>query len=303
MNKDNASPNTAIKRLSADYRLAKRDHMAKYIHKYYLPQELKPSVFLADIQAVMNGDEELAVGADPVADTVPCCIVRYDDLGLERTIPAHEVELVLQSIAAYFKDFNSDLTDEENRVAMNLNSWLTGWEKSLLAECIRITEEMEQKVRSGESWLTDYEIDLGVNCYVRDDDPFSEDNNPKVHDHEDSDVSLLCTAKLLIGGGLVFAREAAAPDYWGIGDDHDHNDRHGLGLDLCHKSSIYVARHCAIFHELYDHLNIPMKHMGRIGRVWADIKVWHQNAISIDTKGEITVSVQDEPRIREHGSK
>lgn len=301
MNQKNDVHTDPAKRFVTSYSRGKYDTTARYIHKYYLPLEVKQRIFLADIRALKRARViEDAWRGNP-SDPPPCCVVYYDDLCLEKAIPAHDVALVLQAITAYYDDCRCKLTDDENRAAMNLNTWLRDWEKTFLAECVRISEEMEQRVRSGDSWLTDYEIDLEVEFYIRDDDPFSEENNPDAYNHDvDEDASLLCSMKFSFMVGPIFAKEVESPDYWGIGDGKDHNYEHGPGLRR--KSLIYEVEQCCIFHELYSDIDIPMKHMGRIGYVATEIKVRHQNGISINVAGEKTIADQDEPRIREHFS-
>lgn len=297
MNQRNDVHTDPAKRFVTSYSRARYDSTARYIHKYYLPLEVRQRIFLADIRALKRACVVEEAWRGNPSDPPLCCVVYYDDLCLEKAIPAHDVALVLQAITAYSDDCHSKLTDDENRAAMNLNTWLRDWEKNLLAECVRIIEEMEQRVRSGDSWLTDYEIDVEVAFYIRDDDPFSEENNSDADNHDvDNDASLLCSTELLVGP--IFGKAAESPDFWGIADGKDHNYEHGSGLRC--KSSIYEAEHCSTFHELYSQLHIPMKHMGRIGYVATDIKVCHQNGISINVAGEKTIADQDEPRIREY---
>lgn len=209
-------------------------------------------------------------------DQPPCCAIHYSDLCTDKTIPDHEVRLILQAIADYLADHNSKLTEDENRAAINLNTWLTEWEIKLLSECIRISEEMERRVKSNDPWLTDYEIDLEVTFFARDDDPFSERNNPEGYENDiDSEAQLLCSTGLLLNG-LIFSKDVNSPDYCGIGDGRDHKE------SSLHENSIFQAQHCSTFHDLYSNLGVPMKHMGRISKVNSDIKVYCQNCVEID---------------------
>jgi hypothetical protein len=75
-------------------------------------------------------------------------------------------------------------------------------------------------------------------------------------------------------------------EYWGIGDSHDHNERREWGDE-----EIYHASHCTIFHALYEHMEVPMKHIGRIGSIHTDIIVRHQNSIEIDLMNKSALSV------------
>jgi hypothetical protein len=270
----------------------------RYIHKYYLPRELKARICPADIGGIEScfwDEKECNVRENRIPEELPACIIHYEDIGLEKRIEGDTVCRVLEAYAAYRKDSQAELTPEETRAALNLNAWLTDWETQLLAQCIQLSEDMERRVRSSDPWLTDYEIDLEVTFYVRDDDPFSEDNDADAsEDDVDSDATLLCETKHLGGPIVISADMAAREDYWGIGDRQNHNDRKSLTLE----NPIYKVRHCLSFHELYDHLHVPMKHLRRIGRVFADIKITYQNGINVDLTGEKATAMRDQPRVR-----
>ena len=288
MEETSESLTPTTKSLTASYSKAKYKHKARYIHKYYLPRTLQPRIFLADIIAIMHELDDWNVFRNELPERAPCCVVHYEDLLTVKVIPGREVWLVLEAITNYLDDWHCELTDEENRAAINLNKWLTEWETRLLSECVRRTEEMELCVKSLDPWLTDYEIDLEVDFYARDDDSYSEDNNPDASDHDvDSDAALLCSTVLLMDSGKISEKESNSPDYLGIGDRKDHKE-------FSHRSdTVFREKHCSTFHDLYSRLGVPMKHMGRIGRVYTDIKVYHQNGVVIDLTGDQPVSSQD----------
>ena len=286
------SSKTITKSFTTSYCRAKHNQKARYIHKYYLPQDLKPRISLADIIAIMHELDDWNVFKGDLPETPPCCAIHYSDLCADKTIPSHEVRLVIQAIADYLADRKDELTENENQAAININTCLTEWEKKLLSECVRISEEMEHRVRSDDPWLTDYEIDLKVTFFVRDDDPFSEENNPEANENDiDSEAQLLCSTSLLLNG-LIFAKDVNSLEYCGIGDGQDHKE------SSLNENSIFQVQHCSTFHDLYSCLGVPMKHMRRIGRVYSDIKVYHQNGVEIDLAGEQPIASQDEPRIR-----
>ena len=292
MNEISLPAGTPTKFLTTSHDKAKYNSKARYIHKYYLPQDLKQRISLADIIAVMFDLDDWDVFKGVLPEQPPCCNVHYSDLYTNKTIPGLEIGVVLRAIAAYFADCKCELTEDENRAAVNLNSWLDEWEKKLLSECIRISEAMEQRVQSSDPWLTDYEIDLVVDFYIRDDDPYSEDNNPAANKYDvDSDAALLCTP-LLVGCGPIFAEDITSPGYCGIGDGQDYKESKTLNCSIFHE------KHCSAFRDLYSFLGVPMKHMGRIGHVCTDIKVYHQNGVAIDLDSVQIVASQDEPRIR-----
>ncbi len=266
-----------------------------YIQKYYLLQELRSSRYPADIQGIQccfSEDFQLEEGDLP--DKLSDCVVTYTDIGMEKHFDEDTVRHVLMAYVAYHNDSRSELTDEEERAAANLNHWLIDWEKQLLAKLITLSEDMERQVRSGDSWLTDYEIIVTVYFYVREDDSFYDDMThlPYFRKKEIDYGQLLYETSLLCHP--ISAAKAAKEDYRGIGDSRDHNDFSSLYEE--HKRP---ERHCLTFHELYDHVTFPRKHLGRIGRIWTDINVQHQSGFTIDLKAEQAVAVRDEPRIRE----
>ena len=320
MDKKTPSPDNA-KCFRASYRRAKYDSRARYIHKYYLPQEVRQRIFLADIYAIMRENDDWDVWDENMPESPPCCVVHYEDLCLEKRIAGHDVGLVLQAIAAYLHDRNGDLSDDESRAARTLNTWLIDWEKNLLVECVRTTEGMEQRLRGGDPFLMDYEIDLSLRFFLRDDDPLINDplrdakldrilahHRATFHELDDSlpfyescdhliidnadgcifglsgkdqgkNKSLLCVVEEL---GNITANEASDPDYSGLGDNSDDSE-HMRNTELSR------GHHCGLFHELYDHRHIPLKHLGRIGRVEVDFAVWHQRKIYLELQGECPV--------------
>jgi len=283
------------KRAKARYNRENEKTELRYIHKYYLPPELRCRISPADIKVIMRClHEELDTWESHIPDDLPDCVITYTDLGMEKCIDAVTARQVLAAYAAYEKDIRGEWTPEETRAAINLNVWLIEWEKQLLARLIQISEAMERQVRSGDSWLTDYEIDVTVDLYVRDDDPYSYVNMPDSWKNDvDSDSSLLCTIKYLCEDPISF-EEAAKEDYYGIGDLQDHCDFRNYYDDPENQ-----VRECYTFHELCDHLHFPQKHLARIGYISTDIVVRHQNGIEVDLTGEQTVAVKNEARLRE----
>ncbi|MEI6207025.1 MAG: hypothetical protein WCP20_09600 [Desulfuromonadales bacterium] len=274
-----------------------RDSELRYIQKYYLPQEIRDRIYPADIEGIsrcFHDECELWNGCVP--EKLPDCVITYRDIGMDKRIDGETARQVMLAYMAYHDECSAELTQEEEQAAINLNHWLIEWEKQLLARLIQISEAMERQVRSRDSWLTDYEIDVTVLFYARDDDPFSYEKT-----EESWKSGIECDSQLIWEMDLwpcrlpVSAADTAKEDYWGIGDRHDHND-FGHYYDEHERPE----RHCLTFHELYDHQHFQRKHMKRIGYVSTDIVVRHQNGISIDLSGEQPVAVMDEPKIRKH---
>lgn len=285
-----------VKQTTARFLTENRDSDVRYIHKYYLPQDLRNHIFPADIQGIRRCfHDECELWEERIPEKLPDCVITYSDIGMEKRIDGDTArQIMAASWAYYYDDCRAELTHEEEQAAQNLNHWLIEWEKELLARCIQISETMERQVRSGDRWLTNFEMDVTVYFYVRDDDPFSDENMPDSWQNEiECDSQLLCETNMICRGPIS-AEKAAREDYWGIGDSVDHND-----FSSHYDDNERPERHCLTFHELYDHLYFPRKHMRRIGYVSTDIVVRHQNGISVDLNGELVVAVRDEARIRE----
>lgn len=273
------------------------DDKLRYIHKYYLPPDLRRRIFPIDISGICNcfcEDDEICryIYNGEIPGPLPDCRIHYRDLGLEKLIDGETVRRVVLAKAAYNADDNGGLTPEEEQVAFRLNAWLIEWEKDLLKRCVQVKHEMERQVRSGDSWLNGYDIDVEIEFYVRDDDPYSDANMRHAwNDDIDCDTSFLFKVTRLVN---AFNNEEEE-DYWGIGDNCDHNDVRGS-----YDEGIFSVRHCTTFHELFDHMHMPMKHAGRIGSIGSIITVQHHNWVNVDLKSDPVVSELDEPRIREH---
>jgi len=282
------------KHATARYAHENEDFELRFVHKYYLPLALRPQISPADIEGIRRCfKDEKSDDWVRIPEEFCDCVITFKDIGMEKRIDAETARQVLVAYKAYDDEDRAELTPEEEQAAINLNSWLIDWEKRVLAECIQLNETIERRILSGDSWLTDYEIDVTVYFYTRADDPFSYDNMPDSwKDDVDSDSSLLCQLKL--SHLKVTAEEVAKENYWNIGDSRDHND-----FSCLYDEHERPERHCHTYHELYDHRHFPRKHMKRIGRVYTDIVVRCQNGTDIDLSGDRVVAVQHEPEVRE----
>ncbi len=280
------------KHATCRFKIENIDSKSLYIHKYYLHLELRSRISPADINGIRKCfTAECDVWERRLAEKLPDCVIMYKDIGMEKRIDGETARQVLLAHIAYLDDRQAELTAEELQAAINLNAWLIEWEKRLLARCIQVSEAMERQIRSGDSWLTDYHIEVAVDFFVRDDDPFSYKNMPDSYENYE-DCGTLCHSEMLFSRPIS-SFEAAKDDYYGIGDSLDHNDRRHFS-----DSPVDQVRHCLTFHELYDHLYVPMMHMGRIGRIFTDIVIQHQNGIDVDLKGEQVIAVQDTAEMR-----
>lgn len=255
-----------------------------FIHKYYLSNDDKRRLFPVDINALETMaclDDEISENFwnGVIPEDLPECTIVYDDIGLEKHVDCRQVRRGLLAVSSYRKDQRAELATEEVRAALNLNEWLREFEKILLAKQLSIEKEIKNGLRGSDTFLVDFETELTLDFYVREDDPCYKNNDADKHDW-DRHSALMCRIKYLAASTLSDAINN--PGYRELGDCQDHNDISGRG----HNNPVYRARHCSLFHELTEHYGVPFKHLIRIGSIWANIEVNYQNAFDIDLRGE-----------------
>lgn len=277
------------RRLLVFYRDSDLFDSSLFIHKYYLAPEDKGKLFPVDIRALevlsCSGVEyglegNLDLWRSIIPEQLPDVTIYYQDLKLEKTVDANLVRRGLQAIAAYRRDILRDATPEEARAALQLNDWLRNYEKTLAAKYLDLENGLKHGLSGADPFLVDYEIALEMKFYLREDDPYFDNEAANEHDW-DMDAGLMCNLKYLFTPSCL--KEFDDPDYFGIGDNQDHNDAHGRSRT----DPVLHARHCMLFHELTSHHGVPIRHLKRIGRIWTDIKVQYQTAVEIDLSAEI----------------
>ncbi|MBF0398646.1 MAG: hypothetical protein HQK78_17860 [Desulfobacterales bacterium] len=135
-------------------------------------------------------------------------------------------------------------TDENIEKLKKLNDYLRTIEIETNIEVKRIKEALKNRICEQKDFLTDYEIEIEIDFYLREDDPESE---------EDED-NIIVTLKYC--------------DFKDEGDDFDHNDI----------QKALKFKHCYLFHSLYDHVfpRLYWSDILRIGSVWVDINTIYQ---------------------------
>ena len=139
-------------------------------------------------------------------------------------------------------------------------------EKDVIARCVLLNEEMQQRVKSDEG-ISDFEIELYFGFYVKENDP-SAYEGAAFWDCRDVSEDCAIIAEVWDKCGKM----AIEPDYHGIGDKFDYCDMKGSER----LAALCVERHCWLFRQLHDYHRIPFSHLKRIGEVWTDIKVVYQ---------------------------
>lgn len=255
-----------------------------YIHKYYLTPEDKKRVFPVDIQALntMADFVRTDAGYEHVAmkymdllhkhcsPKQPAVSVYYIDLQLSKLLEGKLVFRILQAIEAYQHDVRQEPTTEETVAVLAFNEQLKNYEKNMVCNQLKILKKHQKIFQSIDPSCFDYNIELNMELYLRDNIFLC--TSIDVGDNDwDRDIRLMTMVKLLFTS--FEANRLSTPNYWGIGDDHDHNDARGI----LRNTPVYNVKHCYLFHVLLSHNGIPIRHLPKIDKIHTEIMVNHQS--------------------------
>ena len=154
------------------------------------------------------------------------------------------------------KEDSFQKTPENIAKLEKLNDHLRVIENETNAEAKKIKEALQARLREQKDFLTDYELEIDLVFYLREDDPeYSED--------EDGILVILDCHNYI---GFENADE-----------NYDHND----------VIRFLPFKHCTLFHALYDHItpDLYWRDLLRIGSVWVEIKVEYQKKYGLETEG------------------
>lgn len=180
-------------------------------------------------------------------------------------LAAKEIEIQKESLTKFtknelqFKEKIIERTEENIAKLKKLNDHLRLIQNEAQAEVEKIRKALKDRLREQKDYLTDYEIEIQITFYLREDDP------EYCEDEDNILVKLDCLS--LIG-------------FYDADEDYDYNDQIGGWLSS--------FRHCALFHALYDHVSpgLHWSDMLRIGGVWVDIHVQYQKSYNLES-GEL----------------
>ena len=251
-----------------------RDSKGAYIHKYYVPQELKKLVTQQDIDAIYYTETSLwAIKPEEVEQflaTVEDYTIHYEIAGTKKTISKDIVIEVLKACLAYIDDCYSPLKPKEVSAALEMNRKLIELEKIIQKECIRLNKELKKRLTENDGFLADYEIDIHISFCINEDNP--------LFDEDDCGESEIMYEVEEIGK-FITEEKVSCEDYTGIGSDHNWTEV----PDPDHP--IRKERHCWLFHCLYGHSPLPHKDITLIDYIATDIKVHYQNWFEINKAG------------------
>ncbi|MDD2906645.1 MAG: hypothetical protein PHH41_03620 [Sulfurimonas sp.] len=152
---------------------------------------------------------------------------------------------------------HKDLTQEDLESLKLFNMRLKKLQDVLINEASRLDTHLRARVADASDILQDYEIELLVQFYLKDDDAFVEDED-----------NLLTTIDEYLKN-ISTELQSDASWRWST----NNNDFRGKHFSSHPMVDEY---HCWWFHCLYDHNKIDFKDMLRIGEIHNDIKVYYQ---------------------------
>ena len=152
------------------------------------------------------------------------------------------------------RSFN-DATQQEVEHLATLNIIFADLQAQTRAKVAEIKKEIDGKQSTGDSFLSDYEIDTSVVFILGKDDPF----------HLEDDDNFICVLPHPI---FDVQDEDDSDD-----DNYNYND-----MVHCPDHPLQGQHHCLFFHELlaHTHPHVSLDDVLRVGEVWIDVKAWHQ---------------------------
>lgn len=155
---------------------------------------------------------------------------------------------------------SSALSLAQRQYLQRLNDQFTVIEQHVKREALALLVHLESKVQDPADWICDYEIELRVQCWLREDDP--------AYREDDDNILVTLTEYLKPLQDLT--------DHFGIDDGVNHNE-----FQFRDGHPMQGEYHCWLYHCLYDHTGLRWKDLLRIGRLWVDLHVIYQHACDI----------------------
>ena len=145
----------------------------------------------------------------------------------------------------------------KNSKLIKFNKQLHLFQDRIIKEAKKIDSELIKRVNDKDDELDDYEIDLQVSFYLKDDDPdYRED--------QDNIIAILND----------YVKGISLPDYTEF--DFRWDETNHCEFQYWDWHEMKDEHHCWLYHCLYDHTSLTWEDIMRIGSFWADIRVKYQ---------------------------
>ena len=152
-----------------------------------------------------------------------------------------------------------ELSSAQRQYLQTINARLAVIEQHVKREARALITQLEVRVQDPVDWLHDYELELDVSFWLREDDPA----------YQTDDDNILVTLKDYLKG-------LGDPEHIGMGDGNNYNKfqwREGHPMQ--------GEFHCWLYHCLYDHTGLPWDDLLRIGHIWVDMRVLYQHTSAV----------------------
>jgi len=151
--------------------------------------------------------------------------------------------------------YGLNLSEQNLQKLQEFNKRVHTTQEKILNEAIKLDDELIKRVEDADDLLDDYEIELEIAFYLKEDDPSYE---------EDEDNILETLNEYLKGISQI-----------DIKTDHRWSSNHN---EFLHQTNHPMKDqfHCWLYHCLYDHTHLNWEDILRIGTIWIDIKVDYQ---------------------------
>ena len=148
------------------------------------------------------------------------------------------------------------LSPDQRQYLQQLNARFMAIERQVQQDALAVITQLDARVQDPQDALCDYEIELEVECWLREDDPM----------YREDDDNILVT----LTDYLTSLRD---PHHMGIADGSNWNEFH-----YQEGHPLQAEFHCWLYHCLYDHTPLTWKDLLRIGHIWVNMPVIHQYA-------------------------
>jgi hypothetical protein len=225
------------------------DREAEYIHRFYIPKYLRKSLQVQDVSAFGS----CLNCTSPQQDEGH--VIFYREEQLHKNINPETCSVLFAAHDAYQSDCDDrNLSDDENRFLIALNDKLAQLEIDVIRKIDEHKKLLEEEVERG-SFVKHFNLDISIEFYLAEDAPG--------YDDDDDNLLYKINCCFQIPKDIIYGRK---PSY-----------------DT--KPDIYSAQHCQLFHDLFEHSPLPLKHICRIGTIWTDIAAIRQNVLPVRITG------------------
>jgi len=153
------------------------------------------------------------------------------------------------------------LSPAQRQYLQQLNARCMTIERQVTQDARTLFAQLDARVQDPQDWLYDYEIELEVQCWLREDDPA----------YQEDDDNILATLKEHL------KLQRSLPEPFGIDDGINHNIFQGMDGHL-----MQGEFHCWLYHCLYDHTDLWFNDMLRIGHIWVELQVLYQHRCEVE---------------------